>query len=123
MSVQFCDYITLVPMGALIFFRIAYLLGWGIISYILLRESFPTKVRSLAASVSFSMLLFTNSLLVLLFPFLEQLMASHYIFLISMLSNISTCLSVLLFVPKTKGLTMKEIEDLFIGKYVHDTAP
>ena len=117
-SVQFCDYITLVPMGALIFFRFAYGLGWGVVPYILLGESFPTKIRYIAASVSFSLLMFTNTLILLIFPFVEQLVESHYIFITFMLLNISTCVFVLLFVPETKGLSMEEIEELFMGKSI-----
>ena len=50
-SGEFCDYITLLPMAALIIFRFMYGLGWAPIPWILLGESFHTKVRSIATSV------------------------------------------------------------------------
>ena len=115
-SVQFCDYITLVPMGALILFRFAYGLGWGPIPYILLGETFPSKIRSVGASGCFCIYMCSNGIVVLVFPFLEQLFEVHYIFSFFVILNISTSVFVVLFIPETKGLSMDEVERLFKGK-------
>ena len=117
-NVQFCDYISLVPMGALILFRFAYGLGWGPIPYILLGESFPTKIRSIAASVAFCVYMLTIALMVLAFPYLEQLIGAHYVFTLFVVLNISTCVFVFLFIPETKGLSMEEVEGLFKGRII-----
>ena len=81
-SEEFCDYITLVPMAALIIIRFMHGLGWGLIPWILLGESFPGKVRSTAVSVSICVSMFSIAITVLVFPFLNQLLGSHYVFLI-----------------------------------------
>ena len=82
------------------------------------RRSFPTKVRTTAASVSICVMMFTNGLTVLVFPFLQQLLGSHYVFLIFVLLNISTCVFVFIFVPETTGLSMEEVEELFEDKFI-----
>ena len=117
-SEEFCDYITLLPMAALIIFRFMHGLGWGPIPWILLGESFPTKVRTTAASVSICVLMFTIATIVLVFPFLQQLLGPHYVFLIFVLLNISACVFVLFFFPETTGLSMEEVEVLFKDKII-----
>ena len=117
-SGEFCDYITLLPMVALIIFRFVYGLGWGPIPFILLGESFPTKVRSIAASVSICVFMFSIGLILLVFPFLKQLLGPHYVFLIFVLLNITTCVFVFIFVPETTGLSMEEVEELFKHKII-----
>ena len=117
-SGEFCDYITLLPMAALIIFRFMYGLGWGPIPWILLGESFPTKVRTTAASVSICVLMFSIATIVLVFPFLKQLLGPRYVFLIFVLLNISTCVFVFIFVPETTGLSMAEVEELFKDKII-----
>ena len=117
-SVQFCDYITLVPMGALILFRIAYGLGWGPVPYILLGESFPIRNRSIAASISFCVFMMTIALMLLVFPYLEKLLGARYLFMLFVILNISTCVFVFLFIPETKGLSMEELEELFKVKVI-----
>ena len=117
-SVQFCDYITLVPMGALILLRFVYGLGWGPIPTILLGEMFPVKVRSTAASLSICVFLSTVSLTVLVFPYLQQLLGAPIVFSILCILNFTECVFVFLFVPETTGLSMEEIEELFKSKII-----
>ena len=117
-SVEFCDYITLVPMLTLILFRFAYGLGWGPIPFIMLGESFPARIRSVAASVSFAVFMISLALMVLQFPYLEKLLGARYVFAIFVFLNITMCVFVVLFVPETKGLSMEEVEKLFKGKII-----
>ena len=60
----------------------------------------------------------TIALMVLVFPYLEQLIGAHYLFLIFVVLNISTCVFVFLFIPETKGLSMEGVEELFKGKVI-----
>ena len=117
-SVQFCDYITLVPMGALILLRFVYGLGWGPIPCILLGEFFPVKVRSTAASLSICVFMSAIAFIVLVFPYLQQLLGAHYVFSILGFLNFTACVFVFLFVPETTGLSMEEIEELFKSKII-----
>ena len=117
-SEEFCDYITLLPMAALIIIRFMFGLGWGPIPWILLGESFPAKIRTTAASVSICVVMFANGLIVLVFPFLKQLLGPLYVFLIFVLLNISICVFVFIFVPETTGLSMEEVEELFEDKII-----
>ena len=116
LSVEFCDHITLVPMGTLILFRFGYGLGWGQIPNILLGEFFPVKVRSTAASLSICVSMTAIAFALLMFPYL--LLGACYLF-----SNFGLfefhCMCVCFsFIPETTGLSMEEIEDLFKSKII-----
>ena len=118
LSVEFCDYITLVPMAALIMLRFAYGLGWGPVPWILLGEFFPTKVRSTAASISLCVYMFAIALILLMFPYFEQLFDDHYVFSIFGLLNAFICVFVFLFIPETTGLSFEQVEELFKDKII-----
>ena len=62
--------------------------------------------------------MFSIAITVLVFPFLKQLLGSHYVFLIFVLLNISACVFVFIFAPETTGLSIDEVEELFRDKVI-----
>ena len=120
-SVEFCDYITLLPIIAMLILRFSFGIGWGPVSYILLGEAFPAKIRSVAASFAIIAKLIFAGLPALLFPYLESAIGAGYVFLIFMFVNISSGIFVYVFVPETKRKSMDEIEALYKERTIYVT--
>ena len=112
----FCDYISLLPVIALIVLRASYGFGWGPIPWIVMGESLPIKVRSIGASVSVLFFLFFSGFQILLFPYLVVLLGAYVVYLIFLLINILSAIYVLMFIPETKNKSLEEIEVLFEGQ-------
>ena len=112
----FCDYITMLPVIALIILRGSYGFGWGPIPFIILGESFPIKIRSMGASFSVICLLLSSGVQTLLFPYLAKFLGTYVVYLILLLINILSAMYVLIFIPETKDKSLEEIEVLFEEK-------
>ena len=112
----FCDYITLLPVIALIIFKGSFGFGWGAIPWIIMAESLPIKIRSIGASVSVFISLFFSGTQVLMFPYFLTLLGPYFVYLTFVILNILSGVYVLVFIPETKNKCLEEIEILFQGK-------
>ena len=107
------EYVSIWPLINLAGVRFLHGLGWGSVGFILLGELFPAKVKSILAGISSVGSWVVIFLVLLLFPYLSNLIGYGATFAILGTINIGSILFVILFLPETKKLSVKEIERLF----------
>ena len=92
-----------------------YALSLAPVTWVLISEIFPNRVRGLAVSVSVSALWVASFLLTLTFPILLRLLGPARTFWIYALVCLAGFLFVFWRVPETKGRTLEQIECEFAG--------
>ena len=94
----------------LLFYVASFAFSYGPITWVIISEIFPTRVRGLAASIGTFSLMVTGFFITLSNPVLiEKIMPSGTFFLYAVLT-IPAIWFIWKFVPETKGKTLEEIE-------------
>jgi sugar porter (SP) family MFS transporter len=88
-----------------------YALTLAPITWVLIAEIFPNRVRSHAVSTAVSALWIASFLLTYTFPFLNRALGSGGIFLTYGVICLAGCVLVTLTVPETRGRSLEQIED------------
>jgi SP family xylose:H+ symportor-like MFS transporter len=88
-----------------------YALTLAPVTWVLIAEIFPNRIRSHGVSTAVSALWIASFLLTYTFPFLNRALGSGGIFLIYGLICIAGCVLVTLTVPETRGRSLEQIED------------
>ena len=88
-----------------------YALTLAPITWVLIAEIFPNRVRSHAVSAAISALWIASFLLTYTFPFLNRALGSGGIFLTYGIICLAGCVLVTLTVPETRGRSLEQIED------------
>lgn len=101
------------------YFSIVFVLGTP---YIIAGEIFPLQYRSVGGSISVLSLSITFFVMTKTFPGLVSTLGLGYTYLIyaGMLTYFSIVIAV--YLPETKGKTLLQIEEEFVGKTVDETA-
>ena len=100
-------------------FILAYIacfaLSLGPLTFVVIGEIFPTRVRGQAMSICIFLLWFSVFLVSQFFPVLLQSIGSAFTFWLFMLMSIGAFVFVRSAVPETKGKTLEEIDQLWIA--------
>ncbi|HUX95304.1 MAG TPA: sugar porter family MFS transporter [Bacteroidales bacterium] len=88
----------------------------GAVTWVIVSEIFPNKLRSKAMSVSIVSLWIANFLLILLFPLMLNRLGGAGSFLIFSVMCVLLLLFTVFRVPETKGRTLEELEIILIKK-------
>jgi MFS family permease len=88
-----------------------YALTLAPVTWVLISEIFPNRVRSHAVSTAVSALWIASFLLTYTFPFLNRALGSGGIFLTYGIICLAGCVLVTLTVPETRGRSLEQIED------------
>ena len=104
-----------VPLVCLIIYMIGYSIGFACVPFLLLGEMLPGRMRNLlGATVSSFNLLMTFSVLKL-FPYIYMSIGFHGLFWIYAVVALLGSTFGFIFIPETKGKSLKEIESHFSG--------
>ena len=87
-----------------------YAMSLGPITWVLLSEIFPNKVRGIAMAVCTACLWIASFLLTYTFPFLNAGLGTGGAFMLYMIICLTGFLFVLRYVPETKGKSLEELE-------------
>ena len=87
-----------------------YAMSLGPITWVLLSEIFPNKVRGIAMAVCTACLWIASFLLTYTFPFLNAGLGTGGAFILNMIICLAGLLFVLRYVPETKGKSLEELE-------------
>lgn len=87
-----------------------YAMSLGPITWVLLSEIFPNKVRGIAMAVCTACLWIASFLLTYTFPFLNAGLGTGGAFILYMIICLAGFLFVLRYVPETKGKSLEELE-------------
>eukprot|EP01026_Neomeris_dumetosa_P065428 TRINITY_DN6280_c0_g1_i3.p2 TRINITY_DN6280_c0_g1~~TRINITY_DN6280_c0_g1_i3.p2 ORF type:complete len:354 (+),score=30.96 TRINITY_DN6280_c0_g1_i3:119-1063(+) len=98
---------------ALLLYVGCYQVSFGPISWLLVGEIFPLEVRSQALAIATFTNFFSNFLVSLLLPTVQQTFGMASTYLLFGLIGVAAVASIYTFVPETKGKTLEEIEALW----------
>jgi MFS family permease len=89
----------------------------GPVTWVLVSEIFPNKLRSKAMSVSIVSLWVTNFLLILVFPLILNRFGGATAFLLFDVMCIILLLFTIFRVPETRGKSLEQLEKILIKKH------
>jgi SP family sugar porter-like MFS transporter len=93
-----------------------YAMSLAPITWVVLSEIFPNRVRGTAMALATSMLWVASSILVISFPYLNRGLNTHGTFWLYAGICMAGFLFILSRLPETKGRTLEEIERILAGK-------
>jgi SP family xylose:H+ symportor-like MFS transporter len=99
----------------------SFALSWGPVTWVLLSEIFPNKVRSLALSVAVAAQWISNFVVSQTFPmmdgnaYLKNTFHGAFPFWLYGIMGILAALFVYRFVPETKGKSLEELEETLVA--------
>ena len=104
------------PLATLTIFMIGYSAGFATLPFLLMGELLPSKFRNSLGGIASSFNLLHTFLVLKLFTTLETAVGYYGVFWIYAANSFLATIFVYLFLPETKGKTLKEIEQLFANK-------
>lgn len=110
------DSVSWIPLVNLILYVLGFSLGWGPIPWLFMGEALPAKIRGPAASVVTAFNWTCTFFITKLFPSMLELFGEAGVFsFFAAVMVIGTIFSIF-FVPETKGLTLEDIEAMWMGR-------
>lgn len=106
----------MVVLVALFTYIGGYQIGFGPIAWLLISEVFPLEVRGQAVALAVQTNFFWNVVTSYLFPLILDALGPSYTFGMFGLIDLFALYHVFALVPETKGLTLEQIEALFVSK-------
>ena len=102
------------PIG-IVMFCIGYGLGFGPVTFNLLGEIFPTRVRGIGTSITMSTRCMSIFVFLKLYPATIGAFGMHGLFMMHSLFCGLAVVFYSLCIPETKGLTLSQVEKLFMS--------
>lgn len=104
-----------VPLVSLIVYMIGYSIGFACVPFLLLGEMLPARMRNLLGAAVSSFNLSMTFLVLKFFPTIHMSIGFHGLFWIYACFALLGSIFGFVFIPETKGKTLKEIEAHFVG--------
>ncbi|ARB39486.1 sugar porter family MFS transporter [Mammaliicoccus sciuri] len=109
--------IGLIMILSMCLFMVSYSSTWGMITWVVLAEIFPLKIRGMAMGLCTFGLWTTNGIIAFLFPVLTEKLGTGTIFIIFAVICAFSFYFIKTYLPETKGKTLEELElDIRFGK-------
>ena len=89
----------------------------GTVTWVLIAEIFPSKVRGTAMGLAVGTLWLANALVAIVFPIMMEEIGGSWTYLIFSLINVGSLLFYLKVVPETKYHSLEELEERFEKEY------
>lgn len=109
-------------LACMMFYVASFAMSWGPVTWVLLSEIFPNKIRGKAMAVAVAAQWISNYLVSLTFPMMDDntYLTEHFnnafAYWIYGLMGVLAFIFVWKFVPETKGKSLEEMEELWIKK-------
>ncbi|XP_069808896.1 solute carrier family 2, facilitated glucose transporter member 10 isoform X2 [Dendropsophus ebraccatus] len=107
------NWITLLSLMA---FVSAFSVGFGPMTWLVLSEIYPTDIRGRAFAFCNSLNWATNLLITLSFLDVIESIGLSMTFLLYGIMGVAATIFIYIFIPETKGRTLREIDELFLEK-------
>ena len=104
-----------IPLVALVIYIASFSLGFGPIPWLMMGEIFPTRIRGPAASITTAFNWACTFVITKTFLDLQTLLGPAGVFWMFGVVCIVGLVFVLVVVPETKGMSMEDIENLFVA--------
>ena len=114
-NVELRSQLEWVPLVSLIVYMIGYSIGFACVPFLLLGEMLPARMRNLLGAAVSSFNLSMTFLVLKFFPTIHMSIGFHGLFWIYACFALAGSVFGFVFIPETKGKTLKEIEAHFVG--------
>ena len=117
--VFFCGATGYLALFCMMLYVASFAMSWGPVTWVLLAEIFPNKIRGKALAVAVAAQWISNYLVSLTFPimndssYLTALFNHGFAYWVYGIMSILALLFILKYVPETKGKTLEEMESLW----------
>ncbi|XP_071578983.1 trehalose transporter 1-like protein isoform X2 [Temnothorax nylanderi] len=105
-----------VPVICMVMYIFTSTLGYLVIPFAMVGEVYPPKVKDILSGSTVAIGYLFSAVTIKTYPDMESLMGMHGVFLFFAIVSLVGTIFVLLFLPETKGKTLREIEDMFATK-------
>lgn len=105
-----------VPVICMVMYIFTSTLGYLVIPFAMVGEVFPSKVKDVLSGSTVAVGYLFSAVTVKTYPDMETQMGMHGVFLFFAIISLIGAIFILLFLPETKGKTLREIEDMFSKK-------
>ena len=105
-----------VPVICMVMYIFTSTLGFLVIPFAMVGEVFPSKVKDILSGMTVAIGYLFSAITIKTYPDMEKLMNMHGVFLFFAIMSLIGAIFILLFLPETKGKTLREIEDMFSTK-------
>ena len=107
------NYLIIWPIFTFLLFNISFTLGIGPISFVLVGELIPQKVKHIVSGISAFLLFISSFILVTIYPIVTiQVPRSYFLYVLTVI-NLLFCVLIYLLTPESKGKSIVELEMLF----------
>lgn len=106
----------LIPVICILMYIFTSTLGFLVIPFAMVGEVFPAKVKDILSGLTTCLGYIFSSITVQTYPDMINLMNSYGVFLFYAIVSFIGAIFILIFLPETKGKTLREIEDMFSRK-------
>ncbi|GAB1859082.1 Probable polyol transporter 4 [Camponotus japonicus] len=108
------------PIVCMMLYVFTSTLGYLIIPYIMVGEIFPSKVKDVLSGLSVAISYLLSAITIKIYPDMLRLMSMQGLFLFFAIISLVGVVFIFLFLPETRGKTLREIEDMFSKKKVFE---
>ncbi|XP_011876592.1 PREDICTED: facilitated trehalose transporter Tret1-2 homolog isoform X3 [Vollenhovia emeryi] len=105
-----------VPVICMVMYIFTSTLGYLVIPFAMVGEVYPSKVKDILSGMTVAIGYLFSAATIKTYPDMESLMSMHGVFLFFAIVSLVGSIFILLFLPETKGKTLREIEDMFSSK-------
>ncbi|TGZ33046.1 trehalose transporter 1-like protein isoform X1 [Temnothorax longispinosus] len=105
-----------VPVICMVMYIFTSTLGYLVIPFAMVGEVYPPKVKDILSGSTVAIGYLFSAVTIKTYPDMESLMGMHGVFLFFAIVSLVGTIFILLFLPETKGKTLREIEDMFATK-------
>lgn len=113
----------IVPIVCMVMYIFTSTLGYLVVPFAMVGEVFPSKVKDLLSGLTVAIGYVFSAVTVKTYPDMESQMSMHGVFLFFAIVSLIGAIFILLFLPETKGKTLREIEDMFSKKKAFELQP
>lgn len=105
-----------VPVVCMMLYIFMSTIGFLVIPFAMVGEVFPSKVKDILSGLTAALGYLFSAVTIKLYPDMSNVMGMHGMFLFFAIVSLVGVIFILLFLPETKGKTLREIEDMFRRK-------
>ncbi|KAM0735370.1 Facilitated trehalose transporter Tret1-2-like protein [Formica fusca] len=109
-----------IPVVCMMLYIFMSTLGYLVIPFAMLGEVYPSKIKDILSGLTGATGYIFSAITVKTYPDMLRLMNMHGVFLFFAIISFVGVIFILLFLPETKGKTLREIEDMFSKKKVFE---
>jgi SP family xylose:H+ symportor-like MFS transporter len=111
-TLAFCNIIGISTLVFIVLYTASFMMSWGPMTWVLISEIFPNKIRGRAVAIAVAIQWFANYLISSTYPPMMEF-SSGLTYAFYGLMSVLSALFVWKFIPETKGKSLEEMEQIW----------